>query len=86
MISSGKSSLDTVNILREANLSVNGVISIFNYGFETAKKNFAHSNCEYFSLCDYEVLLNEAIKSQYINSSDMQILQDWQANPSNWKK
>jgi orotate phosphoribosyltransferase len=86
LISSGKSSLETVNVLREANLNVNGVISIFSYGFETAKKNFKNSNCEYISLCDYDILLTEAIKSQYIKVSDMQILQEWQANPSGWKK
>ena len=40
LISSGKSSLAAVEALREEDLNVKGLISIFTYSFEEANKNF----------------------------------------------
>ena len=57
LITSGKSSLEAVSKLRNSGLKVKGLVSIFNYGFEEAKQNFASEKCDYISLCDYENLL-----------------------------
>ena len=40
LISSGKSSLEAVEELKSKNLSIKGVVSIFNYGFPKSKENF----------------------------------------------
>ena len=86
LISSGKSSLEAATTLRNAGLIVNGVASIFTYGFETASINFLKANSQYISLCDYNTLLLEAIKQKYINEEDLSILKQWKKDPSNWKK
>ncbi len=86
LISSGKSSLEVVKVLRSKNLNVKGVVSIFTYGFQNAIDNFDKENCKYTSLSDYNSLLEEAIKSQYIKEDDLSILKEWRINPSNWKR
>ncbi|MCB0436195.1 MAG: orotate phosphoribosyltransferase, partial [Mangrovimonas sp.] len=40
LISTGKSSLNAVQALRDAGLNVKGMIAIFTYGFEVATNNF----------------------------------------------
>ena len=86
LISSGKSSLDAAEVLREAGMNVKGMVSIFTYGFDAAVKNFKAAECEYVSLCDYNTLLPQAIESQYIEEADLSILKEWRENPSIWKK
>ena len=84
LISSGKSSLAAVEALREEDLNVKGLISIFTYSFEEANKNFNKFSCEKTSLCDYETLIDEALKSNYINQKDLSILKNWRKDPKNW--
>tara|TARA_B100001287_G_scaffold274270_1_gene279252 strand:+ start:2168 stop:2809 length:642 start_codon:yes stop_codon:yes gene_type:complete len=84
LISSGKSSLEAVSSLRKSGLKVKGLVSIFNYGFELAKQNFTSAKCDYISLCDYENLLPQALKTNYITKTELPILQKWRENPSKW--
>jgi len=86
LISSGKSSLEAVEALREKGLNVKGLISIFTYGFDAATENFKKSDCRFISLCNYPILLQEAVKQEYINELDLEILEKWRENPSKWKK
>ena len=86
LISSGKSSLEAAATLKEAGMNIKGIISIFTYGFDTAAENFKNAECEYVSLCDYNTLLPQAIKSQYIEKSDLSILREWRENPAIWGK
>jgi len=85
LISSGKSSLEAVSKLRNSGLKVKGVVSIFNYGFEEAKQNFTSAKCDYISLCDYENLLPQALKTNYITKTELPMLQKWREDPSKWK-
>ena len=84
LISSGKSSLTAVKALEVAGLEVKGLISIFNYNFEQADNNFSEAKCEKISLCDYNILINEALKEKYVEKKDLEILKEWRKNPSKW--
>jgi len=86
LISSGKSSLEAAATLKEAGIQVEGIISIFTYGFNEATNNFKNANCKYISLCDYNTLLIEAIQQKYIDNKDLSILKEFRKNPSTWKK
>lgn len=86
LISSGKSSLDSAQVLKDAGMNVKGMVSIFTYGFDTAAENFKKAECEYMSLCDYSTLLPIAKQQQYIEESDLSVLNDWKDNPAIWKK
>jgi orotate phosphoribosyltransferase len=85
LISTGMSSLKAVSALRDAGCSVKGMISIFNYGFEVAIKNFEDAQCPIVSLCDYTTLLDQAVESGYIKSNVVNTLSNWRESPQNWK-
>ena len=84
LISTGKSSIAAVNALRESQLKVKGMISIFTYGFDISKNNFNENKIEFNSLSSYEVLLEQALKTNYINEKEFQTLSDWRDDPKNW--
>ena len=84
LISSGKSSLDAAETLKSNGMTVKGIISIFNYGFDEAKENFKNKNTEFISLCDYKILLQKAIEQKFINKNDLDILESWRRDPKNW--
>tara|TARA_B100000902_G_C27286901_1_gene904947 strand:+ start:547 stop:1209 length:663 start_codon:yes stop_codon:yes gene_type:complete len=84
LISSGKSSLAAVKALKKEGLNIKGLISIFTYSFDEADKNFKKQDCEKTSLCDYQTLIDEALKSNYIDNKDLDVLEQWRKNPKNW--
>jgi orotate phosphoribosyltransferase len=86
LISTGQSSLKAVSALREAGCNVKGMISIFTYGFDIAKKNFELAQCPVASLCTYDVLIKQAVDSNYIKSKDLHALEKWRQSPDTWGK
>ena len=86
LISTGKSSLKAVQALRDFGCNVKGMISIFNYGFETAIQNFETAQCTLISLCDYSVLIKQALESGYVKESDIEMLENWRSSPEDWGK
>src|SRR6187397_373418 len=54
LISTGKSSLQVVDVLRNAGVEVIGLVSIFNYGFTAAQEAFKKAGVELESLTNYE--------------------------------
>ena len=86
LISTGGSSLQAVAALREAGLEVKGLVSIFTYDFEVAKNNFSEANCSFETLTDYHSLIEKAVALDYVSEKDMESLQAWRENPSEWGK
>lgn len=86
LISTGGSSLVAVQALREAGMDVKGLVAIFTYGFDVATKNFADAECPYITLTDYELLIDQALKSDYITNADVDSLKEWKNAPDLWKK
>jgi orotate phosphoribosyltransferase len=86
LISTGGSSLKAVEALREAKLNVLGLTAIFSYGFQIAEENFKAAKCPYFTLSNYEVLIEKAAKESYVSKKDLASLQDWKNNPENWNQ
>jgi orotate phosphoribosyltransferase len=84
LISTGKSSLVAVEALREANLNVKGMLAIFSYGFDLADENFRKANVTLNTLSNYEHLLLNAEKSQFISSPESKQLSSWRKNPATW--
>ncbi|CAM1353193.1 orotate phosphoribosyltransferase [Tenacibaculum insulae] len=86
LISTGKSSLNAVKALKEANATVKGMIAIFSYGFDIATENFKNDHVELTTLSNYEYLLEQALDSKYITSEELRMLEDWRVEPSKWKQ
>ena len=86
LISTGNSSLNAVKALKEAKANVKGMLAIFTYGFKTADENFEKDGIELHTLSDYDILLETAQRTNYINASEADILREWRQDPANWKK
>jgi len=84
LISTGQSSLKAVNALRENGVIVKGMISIFSYGFDVASDAFKNANCPLYSLSNYDILVGQALKNNYISQVDMESLKKWRDDPSHW--
>ena len=84
LISTGKSSLNAVRALKEAEVNVKGMVAIFSYGFEVANNNFKDENVVLHTLGNYENLLEQALDTNYITSKEQDILARWNADPSKW--
>ena len=85
LISTGKSSLAAVEALKEAGATVKGMVAIFSYGFEVAVQNFKNQDVNLSTLSNYEILLEQALDSQYISQKELSLLRDWRSNPGEWK-
>ncbi|MFO7718903.1 MAG: orotate phosphoribosyltransferase [Gillisia sp.] len=86
LISTGKSSLNAINALKEANVTIKGLLAIFTYGFDVSEENFKKANIDLYTLSNYEFLIETALKTKYINSSEAETLKTWRQDPENWKK
>jgi orotate phosphoribosyltransferase len=84
LVSTGGSSLKAVDALREAGANVLGMVAIFTYGFDISTQNFADKNLKFYTLSDYDTLIGEAVKKDYISESQLITLQEWRNNPSAW--
>ena len=84
LVSTGKSSLQVVDVLKNAGLEVEGMVSIFNYGFEEAKNAFEKYQLILKSLTDYDSLISLAIEHGSICKSDQETLINWRNDPANW--
>ena len=84
LISTGKSSLNAVKALKEANCNVKGMLAIFSYGFDVAQENFEKEHIQLHTLSDYSALIEQAYETNYLNKKELETLRDWRSNPSTW--
>ena len=84
LVSTGKSSLQVVDVLRQSGLEVIGMVSIFTYAFDVAKEAFKSSGIPYKSLTNYETLISLATEKGQVRPEDESILLNWRKDPANW--
>jgi orotate phosphoribosyltransferase len=85
LISTGKSSLQVVEVLRNAGLLIEGMVSIFTYGFDAAERNFKEAGVQYQSLTDYSTLINIGLEKGKIKSTEETLLLQWRKDPASWR-
>ncbi|MBK43349.1 MAG: orotate phosphoribosyltransferase [Flavobacteriaceae bacterium] len=86
LISTGKSSLNAYNALKNESISINGIIAIFDYGFKTSAQIFAENKILVHSLSNYDHLIKYALKKDFISFSQVELLSNWKNDPANWNK
>ena len=84
LISTGGSSLKAVKALREAGCEVLGMVAIFTYQFQKSVDAFAEANCTLDTLSNYSVLVDTAVKEDFIKTADLDTLKKWRENPEVW--
>lgn len=86
LISTGGSSLKAVEAIRKAGGDVVGMVASYTYGFPVASQAFTDANVKLVTLTDYDHVVAEALATGYIQESDIELLNEWRKNPSNWRK
>lgn len=86
LISTGKSSLNAVNALRDAGAQVKGMIAIFSYGFDVAEANFSEADMPLNTLGNYQTLMELALEKGFISDEQQQLLMEWRKAPSQWQQ
>jgi len=84
LISTGGSSLKVVDVLREAGVEVLGMAAIFTYGFPLADTNFQQKGVKLVCLSNYDCLIQEALRLDYIASTQLEALAQWRQSPETW--
>jgi orotate phosphoribosyltransferase len=85
LISTGKSSLQVVDVLKNAGLEVVGMVAIFTYGFDIANRAFEAANVPFKTLTNYQTLIQMAVEKGTVSADQQAILLNWQQDPANWK-
>lgn len=86
LVSTGMSSLNAVDALREAGLNVKGMLAIFSYGFDVAAQAFENAKCSLNTLTNYNALIEEAASEGYVSNEDVATLKVWRQDPANWNQ
>ena len=85
LISTGKSSLQVVEVLKYAGVDVMGMVSIFSYGFPVASNSFAQAGVTYCSLTNYKTILQLAMEKGLVPADTEEMLVKWSEDPANWQ-
>ena len=84
LISTGKSSLQVVDVLKNEGLEVAGMVSIFTYGFQVAADAFIAAGVIQYSLTNYGTLIELAIEKGIVTKDEQNTLLSWRQSPSTW--
>ena len=84
LISTGGSSLQAVEALKESKADVIGLVAIFTYNFATAEDRFNESGVNFYTLTDYNTLIEVAKEKGYISLEELEILKEWKKNPKEY--
>ncbi|MFN4892609.1 MAG: orotate phosphoribosyltransferase [Bacteroidota bacterium] len=84
LISTGKSSLQVVEVLVKAGVRVAGMVAIFTYGFPQADAAFEQAGVKLVTLSNYPALIERAIGKGLVTSEQEEILLNWRQNPASW--
>jgi orotate phosphoribosyltransferase len=84
LISTGKSSLQVVDVIKAAGMEVMGMVSIFTYGFPVATQNFEKAGVPYVSLTNYGTLIELAVEKGMVSADQHDLLMEWRKDPAGW--
>lgn len=85
LISTGSSSLKAVEAVRRDSSEVIGMVANFTYEFPIATENFKKADVKLITLTNYDAVLQEALRIDYIAEEDLETLQEWRKSPADWK-
>ncbi len=84
LVSTGMSSLKAVEAIRQSGSDVLGMVAIFTYNFPVAEESMREARVNLTTLTNYDSVLDEALRIDYIEESDLSTLQNWRKAPDKW--
>ena len=86
LISTGKSSLQVVDALREAGAEVIGMCGLFTYGFPVATEAFEKAGVPLHTISNYNALMEVAEEQKLITTEQKASLEQWRIDSAGWNK
>ena len=84
LLSTGGSVLKAVKAAQNEGADVLGVGAIFSYQLQAIVDNFRQADLSYFTLTNYSALLEAAVETNYISTTERAALEKWRHDPENW--
>lgn len=84
LVSTGKSSLQAVDAIRDAGGEVIGMCALFTYGFDAAAQAMEAANVPLYTISNYAALMEVAEEQNLITTDQKQSLEEWRKDPSTW--
>ena len=85
LVSTGGTSLSSVQAARKEGAVVDKCIAIFTYEMEKAVKGFQDAACELITLSSFSTLVEIAARKGYVKEEEISLLKEWSRNPEAWK-
>ena len=85
LVSTGKSSLQVVDVLRDQGAEVVGMCALFTYGFPVADEAFNKAGVPLHTISNYNALMEVAEELNIVQAEDQESLGKWRMEPSQWK-
>ncbi len=86
LVSTGKSSLQVVDVLRAEGADVIGMCALFTYGFPVADEAFVKANVPLHTISNYQALMDVAEEKGLFKPEEKTTLEQWRVDPGNWNK
>jgi orotate phosphoribosyltransferase len=86
LVSTGKSSLQVVDVLREQGAEVLGMCALFTYGFPTADEAFVKAGLPLHTISNYRALMEVCEEQNMISADQKASLEEWRVDPATWMK
>ena len=86
LVSTGGSVISVIDALQFVGANVQAVCTIFTYDFEISATKFEDVKVPFYSLLDYNTLIDVAVEHGYVKETDLKLLSQWRTNPDIWPK
>ena len=84
LVSTGGSSINTINGVRQQEGVVTDCLSIFTYELESAKNNFELASVKLSELTNFTSLVNKAKQENHISEEQLNNILQWKDDPEIW--
>lgn len=86
LVSTGESSINSVEAIKAIGGEVSTVFSIITYGISKGEENFKKHNLNLVSLTNFHDVVEEAGEIGYIEMQEKELILDWISDPEGWAK
>ncbi len=86
LVSTGLSSMGSVEALRAARAEVSALLAIFTYGLPGVAARFEEAGVPFYTLTTFDALLAVAYEDEYLSEDDLRSLKAWQRDPQAWSE
>ena len=86
LISTGGSSIDATEAVRDAGGIVTDIAAIFTYSLPKAQENASRHQLTIHTITDFDTLIASARSEGVLSDQDEVSLKEWKQDPSSWKK